>query len=155
MAVAELLNESLISLDLKSGTKTEAIEELLTLMVQCGAIRDKKLAFKDCIERENYLSTGFENGLAVPHAKTEATQELILAFGISRKGIEFDSLDGKPAHFIFLLLSPVNESGPHIKVLSRITRQFQDAEIAKRIFQANSAEDILTIFESINLSLEN
>lgn len=155
MPVAELLNESLICLELKSKNKTEVIEELLALMADCGAIRNKELAFKDCLERENYLSTGFENGLAVPHAKTEATDELILAFGVSRGGIEFDSLDGKPAHFIFLLLSPVNESGPHIKVLSRITRQFQDADIAKRIFRANSPEDILTIFESINLSLEN
>jgi len=155
MAVAELLNESLICLELKGESKTEAIEELLALMEDCGAIRNKELAFKDCLERENYLSTGFENGLAVPHAKTEATNELILAFGISQDGIEFDSLDGKPAHFIFLLLSPVNESGPHIKILSRITRQFQDPEIAKKIFAANSPEDIVTIFQSINLSLEN
>jgi len=150
MVVTELLNPSLIQLELKGRTKTAVIEELLDLLISGGKIEDKTLALKDCVIRENYLSTGFENGLAVPHAKTEAVSELLLAFGISRTGIEFDSLDGKPAHFIFLLLSPVNESGPHIKVLAQITRQFQDATIADKIFAANSAEDIMNILQSLN-----
>ena len=150
MVVTELLNPSLIQLELKGRTKAAVIEELLDLLIHGGQIRDKTLALKDCVIRENYLSTGFENGLAVPHAKTEAASELLLAFGISRNGIEFDSLDGKPAHFIFLLLSPINESGSHIKILAQITRQFQDATIADKILAANSAEDIMNIFQSIN-----
>lgn len=150
MVVTELLNPSLIQLKLKGRTKTAVIEELLDLLISGGKIKDKGLALKDCVIRENYLSTGFENGLAVPHAKTEAVSDLVLAFGVSSAGIEFDSLDGKPAHFIFLLLSPINESGPHIKVLSQITRQFQDPTIADKILAANSAEDIMNIFQSIN-----
>jgi fructose-specific phosphotransferase system IIA component len=150
MVVTELLNPSLIELKLKGSTKTAVIEELLDLLISSGKIKDKALALKDCVIRENYLSTGFENGLAVPHAKTESVSELLLAFGISRAGIEFDSLDGKPAHFIFLLLSPVNESGPHIKVLAQITRQFHDATIADKILAANSDEEIMNIFQSIN-----
>lgn len=150
MVVAKLLNPSLVKLELKGRTKTAVIEELLDLLISGGKITDKGLALKDCVIRENYLSTGFENGLAVPHAKTEAVSDLLLAFGVSRAGVEFDSLDGKPAHFIFLLLSPINESGPHIKVLSQITRQFQDAMIADKILAAKSAEDIMNIFQSIN-----
>lgn len=150
MVIIELLNPSLIQLELRGRTKTAVIEELLDLLINRGKIRDKTLALKDCVIRENYLSTGFENGLAVPHAKTEAVSDLLLAFGVSKDGVEFDSLDGKPAHFIFLLLSPVNESGPHIKVLAQITRQFQDATIANKILAANSAEDIMNIFQSIN-----
>lgn len=147
MAINELLNDSLIEWELKGTTKQAVIEELLDLLVSCGKVKDKALVLRDCFERENYLSTGFENGLAIPHAKTEAVNELVLAFGISQEGIEFDSLDGKPAHFIFLLLSPVNESGPHIKVLSQITRQFQDKNTASRIFAAQSLKDILDIFQ--------
>jgi fructose-specific phosphotransferase system IIA component len=150
MVVTELLNPSLIQPELKGRTKTAVIEELLDLLIRAGKIKDKTLALKDCVIRENYLSTGFENGLAVPHAKTEAVSELLLAFGVSRSGIEFDSLDGKPAHFIFLLLSPVNESGPHIKILAQITRQFQDTTIAAKILAATSVEDILNVFQSIN-----
>jgi fructose-specific phosphotransferase system IIA component len=150
MALAELLNDSLIQRELKGKTKEEVIEELLDLMLSTGKIKSKALALKDCIERENYLSTGFENGLAVPHAKTEAVTELVLAFGISKDGIEFDTLDGEPAHFIFLLLSPVDESGPHIKILAQITRQFQDTNIRDKILAANSTEEFLNIFQSIN-----
>ena len=146
MTLSELLNDSLIQWDLKGKTKAEVIIELLDLMVSVGKLNSKELAFKDCLERENYLSTGFENGLAVPHAKTDAVTDLVLAFGISKAGIEFDSLDNKPAHFIFLLLSPIDKSGPHIKVLAQITRQFQDTEIADKIFAANTAEDFLNIF---------
>jgi fructose-specific phosphotransferase system IIA component len=150
MALSELLDNSLIERELKGKTKEEVIEELLDLMVTAGKIRSRVLALKDCIERENYLSTGFENGLAVPHAKTEAVDELVLAFGISKNGVEFDTLDGKPAHFIFLLLSPVDKSGPHIKILAQITRQFQDADIADRILAAENTEEFLNIFQSIN-----
>lgn len=148
MGIAKLLDQSVIKRNLKSRSKSDAIKELLDVFEACGKINNEAQALKDCIERENYLSTGFENGLAVPHAKTEAVNELILAFGISREGIEFDSLDGKPAHFIFLLLSPVNESGPHIKVLSEITRQFQDAQIPRKILAAESTSAILNIFGS-------
>lgn len=150
MALAELLDDSLIQRKLKGKTKEEVIEELLDLLVSTGKIKSKILALKDCIERENYLSTGFENGLAVPHAKTEAVTELVLAFGISKDGIEFDTLDGKPAHFIFLLLSPIDKSGPHIKILAQITRQFQDANISDKILTAESTEEFLNIFQSIN-----
>jgi fructose-specific phosphotransferase system IIA component len=149
MLVAELLDSSLIQLELKAKNKKDVIEELLDLLLSKGKIKNKTLAFEDCIERENYLSTGFENGLAVPHAKSEAVRDLVLAFGISREGIEFDSLDGKPANFIFLLFSPVNKSGPHIKVLSQITRQFQDSNIADKILAANTSQEILNIFRSI------
>jgi fructose-specific phosphotransferase system IIA component len=150
MTIPELLKDSLIQWELKGKTKTEVIEELLDLLVSEGKIDSKELALRDCIERENYLSTGFENGLAVPHAKTNAVKDLVLAFGISKTGIEFDSLDNKPAHFIFLLLSPVDKSGPHIKVLAQITRQFQDAEIADKILAVSTTEDFLNIFHSIN-----
>ncbi|MFQ5584012.1 MAG: PTS sugar transporter subunit IIA [Calditrichia bacterium] len=148
MSFGELLDEKLIKSQLKGGDKFAIIEELLDLIASAGKLRDKSLALQDCIKREKYLSTGLENGLAIPHAKTEATGELLMSFGISREGIEFDSLDGKPAHFIFLLLSPVNTSGPHIKVLSQITRLFRQKDITGRLLQAAGPEEILAILKS-------
>lgn len=149
MSFVELLQESLIKVDLKGTDKFQAIEELLDLMVTNGVLSNKKQALKDCVDRENYLSTGLEKGLAVPHAKTRATNDLILAMGVSASGIEFDSLDGKPAHYIFLLLSPVNTSGPHIKVLSEITKNFKNEQIFSKLSEANSAKDYVEIFRSI------
>jgi PTS system fructose-specific IIC component len=149
MSFTELLQESLIEIDLKGTDKYQVIEELLDLMVAYGVLSNKKQALKDSIDRENYLSTGLENGLAVPHAKTRATEKLVLAMGISSNGIEFDSLDGKPAHYIFLLLSPVNTSGPHIKVLSEITKSFRNEHIFEKLSEANSAKDYVEIIRSL------
>ncbi len=148
MTIGDLLSENLITDSLHGENKYQVIEELLDLLVDAGKIRDRESALNDLLEREQYLSTGLENGLAVPHAKTGATNDLLLAFGLSRSGLEFDSLDGKPANFIFLVLSPRDTSGPHIKILAQITRNFRNAEVNKQIMSANSNAEILEIFKN-------
>ena len=143
----ELLSEELVNLDLKEGNKFQVIEDLLELTVQAGRISDRQTALDDLLERERYLSTGFENGLAVPHAKTKAVSEIVLAFGLSKDGVEFDSLDGKPTHFIFLLLSPMDTGGPHIQTLALIARNFQKPETIERLHQVDTHEDLLEVFK--------
>ncbi|OGB68943.1 MAG: hypothetical protein A2Y94_02835 [Caldithrix sp. RBG_13_44_9] len=148
MGLEELLNEELISEDLTGKNKYQVIEELMDLLVKAGKIEDRETCLRDLIEREQYLSTGLENGLAVPHAKTIASRELLVSFGISREGLDFDSLDGKPAHFIFLVISPRDTSGPHIKILAQITRNFRENEIVLQIKEAKTRSEILKIFHS-------
>lgn len=148
MGLEELLNEELISEDLTGKNKYQVIEELMDLLVKAGKIEDRETCLRDLIEREQYLSTGLENGLAVPHAKTIASRELLVSFGISREGLDFDSLDGKPAHFIFLVISPRDTSGPHIKILAQITRNFRENEIVRQIKVAKTRSEILKIFHS-------
>jgi len=148
MDTVDLLDESLITLSLKATDKYQAIEELLDLLVRAGKVKDRELALKDLIEREQYLSTGLENGLAVPHAKTDAVDTVLLAFGLSRQGIEFESVDGKPAHFIFLVLSPRETSGPHIRILAQITRMFKDPDVPQQMMNAKSPSDIIEIIRS-------
>jgi len=148
MGLDELLNEELIAVDLQGKNKYQVIEELLDLLVKAGKIEDRETCLKDLIEREQYLSTGLENGLAVPHAKTTASRELLVSFGISREGLDFDSLDGKPVHFIFLVISPRDTSGPHIKILAQITRNFRDDEIVNRMKASKTSSDILKVFQS-------
>jgi fructose-specific phosphotransferase system IIA component len=146
MSWQEILDTALITLDLPDGDKFQIIEELLDLAVQSGNIKDRDRALKDLIEREQYLSTGFENGLAVPHAKSEAVSGIVLAYGLNRKGMDFDSLDGKPTHFVFLLLSPMDTSGPHIQTLALLARNFQSAENIQKIKNVESKEELLKIF---------
>lgn len=148
MKLVELLDDSTVELDLKGRSKYEVIAELLDLLVAAGKVKDRDRALQDLIEREEYLSTGLERGLAVPHAKTPAVEELVLAFGLSREGVDFESNDGKPAHFIFLLLSPVNTSGPHIKALAQITRNFSDPKIGSRLLEARSKQEVLDILST-------
>ncbi len=148
MSIGELLTESLIDLDVHASDKYQVIEKLLDLLVHAGKVKDRQQALEDLIEREQYLSTGLENGLAVPHAKTDAVDELLIAFGLSRDGVEFDSVDGKPAHFIFLVLSPRETSGPHIKALAQITRNFRETDVPQRLMQAQSRTEVLEIIRA-------
>ncbi|RMF59306.1 MAG: PTS sugar transporter subunit IIA [Calditrichaeota bacterium] len=146
MKLDELLSPEVITFHLHHSEKFAVIEELLDLLVQTGKVRDRATALQDLIEREKYLSTGFENGLAVPHAKTRAVDEMVMSFALSREGIDFDSLDGKPTHFIFLLLSPQDVSGPHIQLLALIARNFQKKEIVDKVYGVQTPEELLSLF---------
>ncbi len=148
MSIEELLNEELICEELSGQNKYQVIEELLDLLVKTGKIQDRETCLQDLIEREQYLSTGLENGLAVPHAKSAATENLLVSFGLSHDGIDFDSLDGKPAHFIFLVLSPRDTSGPHIKILAQITRNFREGDKGKMLLAAGGKGEIMSIFQN-------
>ena len=145
MGIQELLSENLIKSDLSGENKYQVIEELLDLLVAEHKIMDKETCLRDLNEREQYLSTGLENGLAIPHAKTIAADQLIISFGISRAGLDFNSLDGKPAHFIFLVISPRDVAGPHIQILAQISRNFKSDDLADRMLAAQNEQEILTI----------
>jgi mannitol/fructose-specific phosphotransferase system IIA component (Ntr-type) len=131
--------------DLKSEKKIGIIEEMLERMSHLGLIKDYETALNDTLTRESYLSTGLENGLAIPHAKTDAIEQLSMTFGRSLSGVDFQSLDGKPTYLIFLVLSPKDVSGPHIQALAVISRNLKDAQIRERIRAAKSAEEIAEI----------
>jgi fructose-specific phosphotransferase system IIA component len=148
MAIGDLLTADLIKESLNGANKYDVIEELLDLLVNNGDVIDRQLALDDLFEREHYLSTGLENGLAVPHAKSSAVNKLMVAFGLSKQGLDFDSLDGKPAFFIFLVLSPRDTSGPHIKILAQISRNFREEKTSEELLQASSREQILEIIRS-------
>ncbi len=143
-----VLKENLISLDLKSNNKKDVIRELLDLLVKDKLVTDQQLAFEDILSRENYLSTGMENGLAVPHAKSDTVNDLVMAFGLHKKGVNFDSLDGKPAHYIFLVLSPRDKSGPHIKALSIISRNIKAVTVRDALIKAQTPEEVINVFEN-------
>jgi len=142
MRLADYLPVEQINPDLKGTTKFEVIEELLNLLGSHPKMIDREIALQDVLDREGYLSTGLENGLAIPHAKTDGVGALLLAFGIKKDGVDFESLDGKPAQLIFLVLSPRDTSGPHIQTLAVISRNLKEARKREALLQAQSAEEI-------------
>jgi len=142
MKLSELLPVNHIYNDLQGVTKIEIIEELLTLMKDNGLIEEYEVALNDVLDREGYLSTGLENGLAIPHAKTDSIKKLAVVFGLKKDGVSFESLDGKPASLIFLVLSPKDTSGPHIQALALITRNLKNAIIREQLKNCSSAEEI-------------
>lgn len=148
MKLSDLLPENQISARLTGKNKFQLIEELLDLLHEGRKILDRELALKDVLAREGYLSTGLENGLAIPHAKTDGVDQLVTAFGLKNEGVDFESLDNKPAQLIFLVLSPRDTSGPHIRALAAITKNLKDTERRKALLQAQSPEEIKIIFNN-------
>lgn len=150
MGFFDILDPECIEIHLKCQDKYECIDELLKLLDKKGYLKNLELARTDVIEREQYLSTGLEHGLAIPHAKSEGVDELVVSFGISREGIDFETLDGKPAHFIFCMLSPRDTSGPHLKALGQITKTFRVPGIKEALMNAQSGEEVKKILTEFN-----
>jgi len=150
MKLTELLPEDHIILNLHGTSKLEIIEELLGLMDKLGLIIDYDTALHDILVRESSQSTGLENGIAIPHAKTEAAKKLSMVFGIKSEGVDFKTIDDKPATLFFLVLSPVDTSGPHIQALALITRNLKDYDKREKIKNARSIAEIYKIFGSFN-----
>ena len=147
MKLSDYLPADHIIHELVGETKIEIIEELLGLMRDLKLIDQYELALNDVLDREGYLSTGLENGLAIPHAKTDSTNQLAIVFGLKKEGAPFESLDGKPAKNIFLVLSPKDTSGPHIQALALIARNLKDSQARDKIEKSNSAQEIEAIFQ--------
>lgn len=149
MKISEFLCTKAVTADLKAGSKKEVIEELVDLLVKAGAV-EKKIRNKlieILMAREALGSTAIGKGVAIPHGKCENITKLTAALGISKKGINFDSLDGEPAHIFFLLAAPVDSAGPHLKALQRITRLLNDKYFRENFRNAKDEKAILTLLK--------
>jgi fructose-specific phosphotransferase system IIA component len=146
MSVA--LSSQTVKTDLRAVDKNEAIEELVDVLVRAGRLADYDAAVEAVHDRERLASTGIGNGVAVPHGKSANIAELAVALGISRRGVDFDSLDGKPAHVIVLLLARSDNPGPHVQALAEVARLMQAPDFVKRLTKANSPSEVLAMIRS-------
>ena len=149
MKILDFLNEKAISADLKSTDKKTVIRELTDLLIKAGELkpRMKDEVIKILLNREALGSTGIGQGVAIPHGKCEYVKELVGAFGVSKKGINFDSLDGESAHIFFLLLAPIESSGPHLKALARISKLLKDKYFRESLKNVESEKSLLKIIK--------
>jgi len=147
MALIELIEKDIIKIPLISKDKDGVLKELVEILVKAGKIEDFDTVLKDIRKREELGSTGLEDGIAVPHAKTEAVKSLTVAIGISPNGVDFDALDGKPSHLFFLLLAPPTQAGPHIEALADIARMTKSKTFVKLLINALSAEEVENLFK--------
>jgi len=143
MKLAKYLRPSRIILPLTAGDKWAAIDELLEKLALDGAVLDAEQARADLIAREKRMSTGMEHGLAIPHAKTKGVSELVVGVGIALDGIEFESLDGRPARIVFLVLSRADVSGPHVECIAEIAKACSDVAVREAVLRAKSAAEII------------
>ncbi|HSA31308.1 MAG TPA: PTS sugar transporter subunit IIA [Candidatus Omnitrophota bacterium] len=149
MKIKDFLCEEAVTADLKSTEKKDVIQELVDLLVKAGAV-EKKIRSKlieVLLAREALGSTAIGQGIAIPHGKCEHVTELTAALGVSKAGVDFDSLDGEPAHIFFLLVAPIDSAGPHLKALARISRLLKDKYFRDSLQSAQDAKGILALLQ--------
>jgi PTS system nitrogen regulatory IIA component len=145
MKLIDILTESSIVADLQAKTKAEALDVLVDAMTKTHNTLNKSDILQVLLEREKLGSTGIGDGVAIPHGKSAALTQIVSGFGLSKRGIDFDSLDGKPAHLFFLLVAPEDSAGTHLKMLARISRMLKNLDFRKRLLGANSQHEIYQI----------
>ena len=142
MRLSEILAIDNIIPELKAKDKKGVLGELAEVIANYDANIDKGMLVKVLIEREHLGSTGIGDGVAIPHGKLSSVKQPIVSFGRSKKGLDFDSMDGQPAFLFFLLLAPENSSGVHLQVLTKIARILKSSTFRKALMQVNSREEI-------------
>ncbi|MEH1739774.1 fructose-specific PTS transporter subunit EIIC [Fusobacterium varium] len=143
--INNMLSENCINLDLKGTNKGQIIDELVEMLNAAGKLNDKEEYKKEILKRESQSSTGLEEGIAIPHAKTSAVKVPSIAFGLSKAGVDYDSLDGEPSKLFFMIAAPANASDTHIEVLSKLTTTLLDDDIRERLLNATSPKEVIEI----------
>ena len=146
MKICEVLHKEAILADLKARNKKGILEELVGPVAEIAHVHPEDLV-KVLLERERLGSTGIGGGIGIPHGKMKNLESLVLGFGLSRKGVDFESLDGKPAHIFFLLMTPENSTGLHLKLLARISRILKNETFKDRLLGASDRDEILSIIK--------
>lgn len=147
MKIVDILNKDCIIPELRSRTKKEVLEELTGALLNCKANLNKDALVEVLLERERLGSTGIGDGIAIPHGKIQDLDELILSFGRSTQGIEFDSMDGRPTHLFFLLIAPENSAGIHLRALAKISRLLKSSHFRHRLLEAGDREELFQVIQ--------
>lgn len=144
--VRKALSPSNITTTLTGNTKKEIIEELVTLLHSTGTLDDPRQIISAVMEREEVMSTGLADGIAIPHAKTMAVDQVMVAVGLKKEGMDFESLDGKPSKIFFLILSPENEASSHLQMVSNITSIFYEDENRENLLECKDENEVYDFF---------
>lgn len=150
--ISEALCKEAIILDLKAREKVAVIKELTSALVEIKLISDEELFLADILKRENLESTGIGLGVAIPHARSKAATELIITFGRSSKGVDFNSLDGKPSHLVFLIASPEDQKSQYIMALARLSKILRREDTRVKLSEASSSDEVLDILTQAEAS---
>ena len=145
MKIEEILKKESVIADLLADNKIDVIKEMIYRLKENNFIKNEEALFNTLMEREKLGSTGIGENVAIPHGKSNETTEIITVLARSIKGIEFESLDQKPVHFICMVIAPANSTGQHLKALARISRLFKNQGLREGILQAENPDVIYSI----------
>ncbi|MDD2688927.1 MAG: PTS sugar transporter subunit IIA [Candidatus Omnitrophica bacterium] len=147
MQIMDFLSKKAITTDIKATKKEDVLRELVDTLINSGDIekRYRNKLIEALMNREALGSTAIGQGIAIPHAKSDCVDKLLAAFGLSKKGVDFDSLDGEPAYIFFLLVAPQDSAGPHLKALARISRLLKDKYFRDSLRACTDEKSIIKI----------
>ena len=145
MNLRKVLNNNVAELELQGSSKQEIIENLLDILVKSGKVKERAVALEALLEREAKMSTGIQQGIAIPHCKTDAVNELLACVGIVKNGVDFEALDGIPSKIFIMTLSPLTRTGPHVQFLAEISRVLTNEEMRDKLINAGSKEELISL----------
>ena len=145
MNLKKILNKDMVCMDLPGTSKQEVIEALLDVIIKSGKVKDRNAALRCILDREEKMSTGVQEGIAIPHGKSEAVDELLACVAIKKEGVDFQALDGKMSRIFIMTLSPENKIGPHVQFLAEISRILKHKETREKMMSAGSEDELLEL----------
>ena len=149
MKITEFLSSKAVSVNLQSKNKKDLLEEMLDILIEGGCVESKsrKKVLDVLTAREQLGSTAIGQKIAIPHGKCDSVKKLVGCVGISKEGIDFDSLDGEKAYIFFMLVAPIDSAGPHLKALARISRLLKDKFIRDSLTTAKDDKAVMKILQ--------
>jgi nitrogen PTS system EIIA component len=145
MKIDEILKKESVIADLVGKNKLEVIKEMTACLKQNNTIKDDQALFATLMEREKLGSTGIGENVAIPHGKSDELTQIITVFARSLEGVDFESLDQKPVHFVCMVIAPAHSTGQHLKALARISRLFKNQILREGILKAEDSNAIYSI----------
>jgi len=145
MKIDEILKKESVIADLVGKNKLEVIKEMTECLKRNNIIRDDQSMFETLMEREKLGSTGIGENVAIPHGKSDELAQIITVFARSLNGVDFESLDQKPVHFVCMVIAPAHSTGQHLKVLARISRLFKNQGLREGILKSENADAIYSL----------
>ncbi|MEQ6376925.1 fructose-specific PTS transporter subunit EIIC [Bacillaceae bacterium S4-13-56] len=143
MKITDLLKLDTIELDLRARSKSDAIDELVNQLDRAGRLADKEKYKEEILARESQSTTGIGEGVAIPHAKTDAVRTPSIAFGRSKEGIDYEALDGQPSHLFFMIAATAGANNDHLDTLARLSSMLMDTSFRKTLLEAKTKEEII------------
>ncbi len=145
MDFKQALKDGCYRTHLAGESKADIIEEMIDLLTETGKVPDRQDALDAVLEREGKMSTGMQMGIAIPHGKTASIKELVTAVALKKEGADFKSLDGEPSRIFIMTLSPLKDTGPHLKFMAEISKLLIDADTRERLLNADTTKDMLAV----------
>jgi nitrogen PTS system EIIA component len=145
MKIDEILKKESVIADIAGKNKLDVIKEMTECLKQNNTIKDDQSLYTTLMEREKLGSTGIGENIAIPHGKSDELNQIITVFARSLSGIDFESLDQKPVHFVCMVIAPAHSTGQHLKALARISRLFKNQTLREGILKAEDSNEIYSI----------